>query len=286
MAIQTPKSKDATALALSAVEEALKLDLDAGSQAQAPVPGGETAAASATPADTTQLMSSAIERALMGEAGEAAAVETTAAPAPRVADPAPARRGGGGGGRDGGKGGLQRMAANDDRLTARGLALSVDRPSSKAPIYVATGAALGWAGVGAGLIHFGYSDTLTAVGTIAELLRVPGFLSSVLAAALPVPVITGVGFLIWRLQELRNASRSLTDAALRLSEPAGGAVGDVAMVGQAIRREVAAMGDGVDRAIARAGELEILVRREVSALERSYTDNENRIRSLIDELVT
>jgi len=52
-------------------------------------------------------------------------------------------------------------------------------------------------------------------------------------------------------------------------------------VGQAIRREVAAMGDGVERAIARAGELETLVANEVAALERAYSDNEVRIRALL-----
>ena len=55
-------------------------------------------------------------------------------------------------------------------------------------------------------------------------------------------------------------------------------------VGQAIRREVAAMGDGVERALARASELETLVRNEVAALERTYGDNEVRIRGLLQDL--
>ncbi len=55
-------------------------------------------------------------------------------------------------------------------------------------------------------------------------------------------------------------------------------------VGQAIRREVAAMGDGIERAIARAGELETLVANEVAALERAYSDNEVRIRALLQDI--
>lgn len=55
-------------------------------------------------------------------------------------------------------------------------------------------------------------------------------------------------------------------------------------VGQVIRREVAAMGDGVERAIARAGELETLVANEVAALERAYSDNEVRIRALLQDI--
>ena len=37
------------------------------------------------------------------------------------------------------------------------------------------------------------------------------------------------------------------------------------------------MGDGIERAIARASELEVLVHNEVSSLERSYNDNELKI---------
>src|SRR5204862_4372059 len=54
-------------------------------------------------------------------------------------------------------------------------------------------------------------------------------------------------------------------------------------VGQAIRREVAAMGDGVEDAIGRAGEAEPLVANEVAALERAYSDNEVRIRALLQD---
>src|SRR5260370_544568 len=44
------------------------------------------------------------------------------------------------------------------------------------------------------------------------------------------------------------------------------------------------MGDGVERAIARAGELETLVANEVAALERAYSDNEVRIRALLQDI--
>lgn len=44
------------------------------------------------------------------------------------------------------------------------------------------------------------------------------------------------------------------------------------------------MGDGVERAVARAGELEALVANEVSSLERAYSDNEVRIRALLQDI--
>src|SRR6202035_4377760 len=43
---------------------------------------------------------------------------------------------------------------------------------------------------------------------------------------------------------------------------------------------------GVERALARAGELETLVQNEVAALERTYSDNEVRIRGLIQDLAS
>ena len=44
------------------------------------------------------------------------------------------------------------------------------------------------------------------------------------------------------------------------------------------------MGDGIERALARAAELETLVANEVSALEHAYNDNEVRIRALLQDL--
>jgi hypothetical protein len=82
----------------------------------------------------------------------------------------------------------------------------------------------------------------------------------------------------------RIIARSMTEAAMRLAEPETIARESIVSVGQAIRREVAAMGDGVERALARAAELEALVHNEVAALERAYNDNELRIRGLIEDL--
>ena len=66
-----------------------------------------------------------------------------------------------------------------------------------------------------------------------------------------------------------------------LAEPDKMAEQSVASLGQTVRRQVAAMNDAISRALGRAGELEALVHNEVAALERSYGENENRIRNLI-----
>src|SRR5271170_7674938 len=104
------------------------------------------------------------------------------------------------------------------------------------------------------------------------------------AALLPIIFFFGVAHMAWRAQELRLVAQSMAKVAVRLAEPEIVARDSIVTVGQAIRREVAAMGDGVERALARASELETLVRSEVAALERTYSDNEVRIRGLLQEL--
>src|SRR5438105_3006774 len=85
-------------------------------------------------------------------------------------------------------------------------------------------------------------------------------------------------------EEPRLVTQSMAEVAMRLAEPETVARESIVTVGQAIRREVAAMGNGVERALARAAELETLVANEVSALEHAYNDNEVRIRALLQDL--
>ena len=86
------------------------------------------------------------------------------------------------------------------------------------------------------------------------------------------------------LGELRQSARAISQVAVRLAEPETTAGEHMANLSQAIRRELTSMGDGVERALARAAELETRVQSEVSTLERSYSDNERRIRLLIAEM--
>src|ERR1700731_3470512 len=104
------------------------------------------------------------------------------------------------------------------------------------------------------------------------------------AALLPIIFFFGIAHMAWRSQELRLITQSMAQVAMRLAEPESVARDSIVTVGQAIRREGAAMGDGVERALARAGELETLVQNEVAALERTYSDNEVRIRGLLQDL--
>ena len=100
----------------------------------------------------------------------------------------------------------------------------------------------------------------------------------------PIVFFYVLAYMMWRSQEMRIIAQSMASVAMRLAEPEEVARDSIVTVGQAIRREVAAMGDGVERALARAAELEALVANEVSALERAYNDNEVRIRGLLETL--
>ena len=65
----------------------------------------------------------------------------------------------------------------------------------------------------------------------------------------PVLLFYFLASLSWRGQGTRMIAQSMAQVALRFSEPEGAASNSMVTVGQAIRREVAAMGDGVERAI-------------------------------------
>ncbi|HEV7911785.1 MAG TPA: apolipoprotein acyltransferase, partial [Methylocella sp.] len=172
--------------------------------------------------------------------------------------------------------------ANDDRQSAGEILRAFQSRSSRVPaVFVAACSGL-WV-----LLTLGYF-----IANRAVLFNLPGE-SLLPQATLYLMTIVGpiifflvTAALLRRGQEMRLAARSMTEVAVRLAEPETIAAGQMITLSQAIRREVASMGDGIERALARASELETLVRSEVSNLERSYSDNERRVHSLVDELAS
>src|SRR5690606_18327918 len=131
-----------------------------------------------------------------------------------------------------------------------------------------------------------YADDFAAGTTLAQFVQTLDFVTLAAIIVLPVLAIFAIAVLMRRTQDLRLAAASMTQAAIRLHEPESSAAHKVATVGQAVRREVNAIGDGLERARARASELEVMVHNEVNALERSYSENEGRMRQLIEELTS
>lgn len=178
---------------------------------------------------------------------------------------------------------LAPRAANDDRETIGQIlqAVQSNRPD-RGTYLTATVFTVLWL-ICAGIVGYAFlpSLQLVAAESASGVLLVAG-----LAAILFAPIILFFlsASIARRSQEMRLIAQSMSQLAIRFSEPETVASDAVVTVGQAIRREVAAMGDGVERAIARAGELESLVANEVAALERGFADNEVRIRALLQDI--
>ena len=180
--------------------------------------------------------------------------------------------------------GAAARAANDDQQSIGQILHALQRRPARSSYFVATAFSAAWI-VGCLSLSFAYlSDINAALGPGRSPIALMIGLGA--AALLPIIFFFGVAHMAWRAQELRLIAQSMARVAMRLAEPESVARDSIVTVGQAIRREVAAMGDGVERALARASELEALVQNEVAALERTYSDNEVRIRGLLQDLAS
>lgn len=176
-----------------------------------------------------------------------------------------------------------KVAANDDAPSIGGLIYALEQKPSNQVYRHAAIASVAWALVGLVFAYLSLSSeaALSSWGTI--LTKPTTFLTGA-AIIVPIAVIWLLALLSWRAEELRLRSSTMTEVAIRLAEPDRMAEDSIASLGQAVRRQVGFMNEAVGRALGRAGELEALVHNEVAALERSYEENERRIRGLINEL--
>eukprot|EP01037_Dinobryon_pediforme_P012704 gene12704-12799_t len=172
--------------------------------------------------------------------------------------------------------------ANDDRRVAGQIVHAMQIRPSYWPFILASVVSVLWLGLVG--FYIGKSAPLENMGALAALIGNNQLPSWILLGIGPVIFLFIVAALVRRVQEIRLSAQSMTKVAMRLAEPETMATEQVVTLSQAIRREVASMGDGIERALARASELETMVRTEVSNLERSYSDNERRIRVLVDGL--
>ncbi|MDB5613106.1 MAG: hypothetical protein JWQ22_759, partial [Devosia sp.] len=173
--------------------------------------------------------------------------------------------------------------ANDDRFPASKILYNLQSRSSATPTWIAVLLSLVWIAVSGTVAWLRYGPQMANLG---QFVGTVDFIGLIAIIFLPVMGFFAVATLFRRAQDLRNAASSITQAAMRLAEPEVTAADKVASVGQAVRREVNALGDGLERALSRAGELEVMIHNEVTALERTYSDNESRMRALIAELAS
>ena len=271
MATQS-KVNDPTEAALSAIEEALNL-----SSAQPPVrpepPLGQAVAGPETdPLRLPDIRDSELFPEVRVDKGRDRAAR--GGRDPLLANPSPAP--------DGTRRPEPGRPANDDRRAVGEILQALQVRPSRTPYLLAFLASALWLGV---FGSYAWSRWGAELSTDAMLAIRPETGLFAFAALSPVVICFVLALLYVRAQEMRLVARSMTQVAIRLAEPENAGSDAVISLSQAIRREVAAMGDGIERAVARAGELETLVHSEVATLERAYGENEIRIRALIDELV-
>lgn len=175
-------------------------------------------------------------------------------------------------------------AANDAGLTASPILATLDQRVSGSAYVMAGILSLIWVGGIATLAYFFLKDRFAGITDASVIVADPIVVGAVLFAMVPVFIFFAFAVMITRAREFRLAAKAMTQVAIRLAEPEARGTGKISTMGQAIRREVTAMNEGIERTIARASELETLVHSEVNALERSYTDNEVRVRSLVSDL--
>jgi hypothetical protein len=253
-----PKLKDPTEAALSAIEEALSIDA--------------SREGAAKPADVPEpRLPDVGDATLVPERAAAPAIEESAPPAaPREAAPTPPRPSPAIVSPD------RAAVANDDRRNVGILLQALQRRPSRRAYFFATLASLVWLGAIAAFvvtrIEGGYEAFLSNLTPLQMLVGVVALMG-------PVILFYIAAMLAVRSQEMKLLARAVGEVAVRLAEPEAYSADAMVSVSQAVRREVAAVGDGVERALARAGELETLVRSEIATLERAYSDNEIRTRS-------
>lgn len=177
-------------------------------------------------------------------------------------------------------------AANDD-LQRNSTSPYLTRPElkSSSSIYWLTALlSVVWLVGGVLLAHLLYAPEIWQIGSLEALVQAPYALGMAVGTVLPILLFWAFAIMMRRAQEMRLAANQMAEMAFRLAEPENLAQDRVMMVGQAVRREVQAMGEGIERTLARAVELETLVHTEVNELERAYSENESRIRLLVDSL--
>lgn len=177
-----------------------------------------------------------------------------------------------------------KIAANDDAPSIGGLIYALEQKPSSAPFKYAAIATGVWTVICLAFSYVIVRAELEAGATFLSLFEKPSTFLTATAIIVPVAVLWALALLAWRSDELRLRSSTMTEVAIRLAEPDRMAEQSVASLGQAVRRQVGFMNDAISRALGRAGELEALVHNEVTALERSYEENERKIRGLIQEL--
>jgi ribosome-associated translation inhibitor RaiA len=176
---------------------------------------------------------------------------------------------------------LRASPANEnDRTTAQMLARLRKQPSMSV-YYFATGISALW------FVAWLMAYNSVIVAQIGGVTQAPtDLLQAASVLIMPIIAIFSIAYFNWRAQQLRQVSEVLMHSALRLIHPQNLATEGLTSIAQAVRQEVDLLVGGVEHAFQRATALEEIVHKEISAVERAFGGNEDRIRGLVNGLET
>ncbi|MEP4272835.1 MAG: hypothetical protein ABJ379_12800, partial [Roseibium sp.] len=163
------KAKDPAEAALSAVEEALKLDF-----------GGPEAAASEAAAEANTVAADPANRPQAEPRG------------PTQREERQSRRRGRGG---------RPPAANDDRRNIGNLIYALQRRPSSAPFWGALALSAVWAALGSSLFMSAFSDKVASFSDPQALLSSPEMILAAVGIGVPIIFFFVMAMMIWRAQE-------------------------------------------------------------------------------------
>ena len=170
-------------------------------------------------------------------------------------------------------------ANENDRTTATLLARLRKQPSMGV-YYFAVGISalwfVGWL--------MAYNSVITSEGGLSG--KPADLLQAAAVLVMPIIAVFAIAYFNWRAQQLRQVSEVLMHSAMRLIRPQDLATDGLTSIAQAVRQEVDLLVGGVEHAFQRATALEEIVHKEISAVERAFGGNEDRIRGLVNGLET
>lgn len=181
---------------------------------------------------------------------------------------------------------LRRTPANDDRESVGQVLQALQRKPPRTPYFIALILAAGWVAAGIFLLGALANFEWGALFSVQAYQAAPGLAGAWVGVLLPPFFFLGLASLVWRAQESSYLARATSQIAIRLIQPETLAADTITTVSQAVRREVEAISEGVERALARASELELAIHNEVTQLERSYSSNEIKMRSIVEDLAS
>lgn len=170
-------------------------------------------------------------------------------------------------------------AANEDTPTGGALyRLIARRPSKRIPA-AALLATLFCAG-----IWTAYVSGFYGLGTLATM-PAPMLTLLITAGLVPVLLIWLAAWSMWHGQEMRLMAEALARTAIRLTDPADSASGEIANIASAVRDEIERMKAGLAEALAETQRLRDMVGENLEAIDEGGTRAEMRV-ARMEDLIT